>query len=60
MRRSKSIRGLHLSGNPGITPRLIDYLSERAQCVQDSKNYFDVSKCPSHVEAKNIRSPRED
>jgi len=26
MRRSKSLRSLHLCGNPGITPRLKEYL----------------------------------
>ena len=35
MRRSKSLRSLHLSGNPGITEKVIDYLAERAHCIPE-------------------------
>lgn len=47
MRRSKSIRGLHLSGNPGITPRLIEYLKNRAHCIHEEDRFLDQAKLPS-------------
>lgn len=48
MRRSFSLRGLHLSGNPGITPRLKAYLSQRARCMdEEPDNFIDFVKLPS-------------
>ena len=48
MRRSKSLRSLHLSGNPGITDRLIAYLTERAHCIPEQPtNELDFSELPS-------------
>ena len=42
LRRAKSLRGLHLSGNPGITERLIEYLRDRIHCKTDKseRNYI--------------------
>jgi len=37
MRRSKSLRALHLCGNPGITPRLKTYLHDRAHCRHEEE-----------------------
>lgn len=49
LRRSKSIRCLHLSGNPGITRRLKDYLCERAHCIrQEPRNTIDMFHLPSN------------
>jgi hypothetical protein len=35
LRRTKSLRAIHLSGNPGITKRLIDYLKKRVHCAEE-------------------------
>ena len=32
MRRSRSMVALHLSGNPGVTQALKDYLEQRVRC----------------------------
>jgi hypothetical protein len=56
LRRSKSIRALHLSGNPGITDRLKAYLSERAHCkVDEGDNIIDMAMLPSHIELRELK-----
>jgi hypothetical protein len=48
LRRSKSLRGLHLSGNPGITSKLKAFLKERLRCLNYEKtNVIDLSLIPS-------------
>lgn len=49
MRRSRSLRALHLCGNPGITKRLVDYLHGRARCIKDCGvvHFIDFSRLPS-------------
>ena len=49
LRRSKSIRGLHLSSNPGITERLIEYFKDRMHCKTDNavRNYIPLGMLPS-------------
>jgi hypothetical protein len=52
MRRSKSLRALHLCGNPGITDRLKTFLKERARCLHDYQiNHIDSSILPSERDA---------
>lgn len=44
MRRAKSLRALHLTGNPGITDRVVDYLQRRAHCIHiKEQNFIDFS-----------------
>lgn len=60
MRRSKSLRSLHLSGNPGITDRLIGYLTERAHCIpEEPNNELDFSQMPSQLELKNLEKEHQ-
>ena len=66
MRRSFSLRALHLSGNPGITPRLKQYLSERAHCMpEEPENFIALLKLPSLLkidksnEEKNVEHHKE-
>ena len=50
MRRSKSLRALHLSGNPGITERLVEFLGKRIHCIDDDKgNSIDILNLPSAI-----------
>ena len=55
LRRSKSLRAVHLSGNPGLSDEgkakiLIDYLVTRAHAVLiDRYNVIDFNKLPSNV-----------
>jgi hypothetical protein len=35
LRRTKSLRAIHLSGNPGITKRLIDFFKKRVHCAEE-------------------------
>ena len=55
MRRSRSLRALHLSDNPGITPRVIQYLKSRihANTSQETINRIDFTKLPSVIDSKN-------
>lgn len=48
LRRSYQLRGLHLSGNPGITSQLKGYLFKRARCIKPGpKNVIDLKFLPS-------------
>ena len=49
LRRAKSLRSVHLCGNPGITNRVIDYIVKRAHCVKDDGviNVVDINKLSS-------------
>lgn len=49
LRRAKSLRGLHLSGNPGITERLIEYMKDRIHCKTENpvRNYIALGSLPS-------------
>ena len=48
LRRSYQLRGLHLSGNPGITSQLKGYLFMRARCIKPGpKNVIDFRQLPS-------------
>ena len=38
LRRAISLRSLHLSGNPGVTQRLKNYLCERVHCITVDKD----------------------
>jgi len=55
LRRSKSLRAVHLSGNPGLSDEgkaktLIDYLVTRAHAVLiDRYNVIDFNKLPSNL-----------
>jgi len=55
LRRSKSLKALHLSGNPGLSDRskaekLIDFLVKRAHAVKvDSHNVINFRKLPSNL-----------
>lgn len=54
MRRTKSLRALHLSNNPGITPRVVEYLKKRihAQEGQEIVNSIDFTKLPSNMKKR--------
>ena len=62
MRRAKSVRSLHLTGNrkidkESITPRLTKYLHARAHCSPESDlyaNLIDFSKLPSTLKMRSI------
>ena len=57
LRRAKSIRSVHLTGNrnfkkDSITPRLISYLSERIHTIPEreiTSNVLDYNKLPSAI-----------
>lgn len=48
LRRTKSLRAIHLSGNPGISQRLIDYLKIRVHCSaeEEERNTIDFTNMP--------------
>lgn len=51
LRRSKTIRVLHLSGNPGITTELIDFLASRTHSIRRQEiNFIDFNELPSNKE----------
>ena len=59
LRRSYQLRGLHLSGNPGITSQLKGYLFARARCIKPGpKNVIDFRHLPS--KKKNGERQTED
>lgn len=50
MRRTHSLRSLHLSGNPGISKRLKQYLHKRAHCADKIEvNIIDMNLLPSNA-----------
>lgn len=50
MRRTHSLRSLHLSGNPGISKRLKQYLHKRAHCANKIElNIVDMNLLPSNA-----------
>ena len=50
LRRAKSLRVIHLSGNPGITTALIDFLHTRTHAViREKVNSIDFRAMPSNV-----------
>ena len=56
LRRSKSLRAFHLSGNPGITDRVIRYLAERAHALYfPTLNCIEFQSMPSNLSTQ-IRS----
>ena len=60
LRRSKSLRALHLCGNVGITGRVLNYLSDRAHCIQDGGiiNNMEIYMLPSAL--KEVKTEEED
>ena len=53
LRRTKSLRSIHLSGNQ-ITPRLVDYLVQRIHANGVVKeNVIPLNEMPSHLRVKN-------
>ena len=61
MRRSYSLRSLHLSGNPGITRRLKDYLQARAHCSAPViQNTIDMMQLPSLKEHHDAHRASKD
>ena len=59
MRRSKSLRGIHLSCNPGLTPKLVDYLKKRIHSIDEQEiNTIDFRKLPSILQLRE--EERED
>lgn len=56
LRRSKSLRALHLTGN-AITDRLIDYLVERAHAHKvEHQNFIDFRRLPSTLKFRGERT----
>mmetsp|Transcript_33923 Transcript_33923/g.52238 ORF Transcript_33923/g.52238 Transcript_33923/m.52238 type:complete len:176 (+) Transcript_33923:195-722(+) len=55
LRRTKSLRAIHLNGNPGITSRLLEYLRWRAHCQpEDKENFIDFTKMPTILEIRDF------
>lgn len=54
MRRSRSLRAVHLSDNPGMTPRVVEYLKQRIHAKEqtDMINTIDFTKLPSLINKK--------
>jgi hypothetical protein len=45
LRRAKSLISLHLSGNPGVTPALKEYLHKRVRCKElETVNHIRLEK----------------
>ena len=60
LRRSYQLRGLHLSGNPGITSQLKGYLFMRARCIKPGpKNVIDFRQLPSKKKKVEKQSEAE-
>ena len=38
LRRAKSLLAFHISGNPGITPRLIEYYQTKLRVAEQDRN----------------------
>lgn len=56
LRRAKSLRSIHLSGNK-ITPKLISYLVERAHAVHENEeNHIPFKDLPSNKWFKETQS----
>lgn len=50
LRRSKTLRALHLGGNPGVTPRVVEYLKIRTHGkIAEPLNIIDFDKMPSNI-----------
>ena len=66
LRRAKSIRSVHLTGNrnfktDSITPRLISYLRERIHTIPEkeiTQNLLDIHKLPSYINLKGHTSSK--
>ena len=56
LRRAKSLRSIHLSGNPGLSDpeavgRVVDYLVKRAHCIKvESYNVIDFRNLPTNLQ----------
>lgn len=53
LRRAKSLISLHLSGNPGITSTLKEYLYKRVRCKAiEEVNQIKFNQAPTHISTK--------
>lgn len=44
LKRGRSIVSLHMSGNPGVTQSLKDYLFERIRCIKPFDTLFESAE----------------
>ena len=59
LKRSKSLRAIHLSGNPGITIELVEHLVKRIHGINCADvNHIDFTEMPSNSVYQGTSSQR--